>query len=762
MDGQITPARPISQPQEPNFNSTDLQAPVLTLYHPGTVQVKADQMNTYAMPNLEAPTAPPSPEIPAAQFKDPPLPPRRQPPPVPKKAIRADKSNCGICYQRVELKPKAKANIHFNKCWDGLREKAKEAKSQIGKNPLEERKVGDSDETSLETLQVENSEPDEREEPSTPIPSFYSDLEKTSCLLCHNDLWGMKDLDAFDHRLICVKTLTPARCPVCEVSFRENSSPCDDVLSYESSGWPIHTIIWHLHACQNDCHTCPEAQDNWTAFISRRAGRTEVAQRLFWKNIGERKDWGLRKHGDSVKTKKKSGLAREDGIYRTKRSPLRTSQIIVPARESHSESEIEVTRVEKAVVAEKIPFDRFTRSSFSVMKLPRSAKMRTDYKPEKMTTEVLPLFDSKTSWKQLSYKAQTRLLPKLVPEPLNVTSPTKKKLPADRALAEKFPVPSNKDEAKSQLRLLSNRLDALTPMTSAAKPDPRPEAPQRTTTPRNKDELDVFQKNLLDPLKPIADQESVTLPRKVRQFPEITLTCPQEEPDSSPTSSSSLPMDRSQVDSVPLSQVPNGDRASSPATATQKPPNNTSSPPNDSSSTATTPQHSSLDTKRPALRTIGSSENWRNSPPGAQEQFRKLVKSNKARPYLGRSSCPQSKPEPLPNGTRSSPHPWPASFGERRSMIAVTLPVHGRPANPLPESSLQWTFYNFQELDREIEVETYVYGRRGAIPVALKSNIRTVIDPALSEEEQIARNRECCRGMFGSFAEVSEEAQRVG
>ena len=94
-------------------------------------------------------------------------------------------------------------------------------------------------------------------------------------------------------------------------------------------------------------------------------------------------------------------------------------------------------------------------------------------------------------------------------------------------------------------------------------------------------------------------------------------------------------------------------------------------------------------------------------------------------------------------------------------MTAVTLPVRGRPENPLPERSLQWTFYNFQELDQEMEVETYVYGRRGAIPVELKSNIRTVIDPALSEDEQMAWNRECCRGMFGSFAETNEEARSV-
>ncbi|KAI4913862.1 hypothetical protein J4E90_005582 [Alternaria incomplexa] len=120
--------------------------------------------------------------------------------------------------------------------------------------------------------------------------------------------------------------------------------------------------------------------------------------------------------------------------------------------------------------------------------------MRTDYKPEEVRTEVLPLFDSKTFWKQLSYKAQTRLLPKLVPKPLNVTSPTKKKLPVDRALAVKFPVPSDKDKAKLQLRLLSNQPVALAPMTSAAKSDALLKAPQRPTIPKNKDELDAFQR----------------------------------------------------------------------------------------------------------------------------------------------------------------------------------------------------------------------------------------------------------------------------
>lgn len=569
----------------------------------------------------------------------------------------------------------------------------------------------------------------------------------------------MRDLDAFNHRLICPRTLSPARCPACELSFTGELGPWDDVLSCKGTGWEIHTIIWHLHACQNNCHTCPEAQKDWTAFISRWAGRTEVTQRVFWKNIGERKDWGLRKHRASVKTKKKSGLAREDGIYRMKSSPLRILQRIVPAREPHSESEIEVTRVEKAVVAERIPFDRFRRSSFSVMELPRSAKMRTDYKPEEVTIDVLPLFDSKTFWSHLSCKAQTRLPPKLVPKPLNVTC-TIKKLPAESAAAVNFPVTSDKDRLSSQLRLLLTSLGALTPMTSAAKPDALLKAPPRSTIPRNKAELDAFQRKLLDLLKPVADQESVTLPRKVRLFPEITLTCPQEEPDSPPASASSVPMNQNQANCVALSQPSSSNTTSSPATAVQMPPSSTYSQPNDSPSNATTPQHSSLNTERPDLRIIGESENWRNSPAGAQQRFRRLVKLNSARPYLGRSRDPGmqklSEVEAPPNYIRSSPNPWPARFGERRSMTAVTLPVGDRPAYPLPSRLLWWTIYNFQELDQEMEVEAYTYGRRGAIPVALKSNIRTVIDPTLFAQDQTARNRECCRGMFGSFAQTSE------
>ena len=53
------------------------------------------------------------------------------------------------------------------------------------------------------------------------------------------------------------------------------------------------------------------------------------------------------------------GLARRDEIYRSPSSPLLTSQSILPARRSHSGTEIEVTRWEEEEVTDIIPFDLF-------------------------------------------------------------------------------------------------------------------------------------------------------------------------------------------------------------------------------------------------------------------------------------------------------------------------------------------------------------------------------------------------------------------
>jgi hypothetical protein len=573
------------------------------------------------MPGLETPIAPPSPQLSPAQLGAPPAPPTRPPPVVPKRTLRANQSRCGICSQRVELNPKAV--IHFNKCWDYLRRKSKQAGRQQSRNALEDAKGEEI---------IAKGAPDETEESSTRIPPYSPDLPETSCLLCHQDLSDMKDLDAFYHRVTCLTSLSPTRCPVCELSFTEVPELCDDPLSCKNTGWQVHTMIWHLSACQNDCHSCPEAQGNWTDSISRYAGRSEVAQRIFWDTIGERKEWDIRKHRASVKGKKDLGSTRQDGIYRMRSSPLLSFQKILPAREAQNGSDIEVTRVEKEVVSDKIPFDRFKRSRYSVMKLPRSAEMRTDYQPARIITEVLPVFDSKTFWSQLSYKAQTRLPPKPGPKPLIVASPIKK-LPVAGAAAEDFPVTSDKDQVPSQPRLLRSPPEVINPMASIEKLDARPKAPQRYSTSKEKEEHDDLRKKPTGlpnvpkmASKSTTAKEPATLPRKVRKFPAIN-------------------------NSVPPS----------PASATKR----------------------------------------------------------------------------LPGGS-------------------LIMPLRGGTAYPLPTRLPLEMFRNADELDQEVEVNTSVYGRRGAIPATLRSNIQTVIDRALTAEGQMPRNRECCRGMFGSFSEDSD------
>ncbi|KAG9194751.1 hypothetical protein G6011_04786 [Alternaria panax] len=66
-------------------------------------------------------------------------------------------------------------------------------------------------------------------------------------------------------------------------------------------------------------------------------------------------------------------------------------------------------------------------------------------------------------------------------------------------------------------------------------------------------------------------------------------------------------------------------------------------------------------------------------------------------------------------------------------------------------------FLNPNEVDRKINVESYMYGSHGAYSIALRSNIQTIIDPSISVAEQTARDRKRCRGMFCSFAEISDD-----
>ncbi|KAL1798625.1 hypothetical protein ACET3X_002662 [Alternaria dauci] len=111
---------------------------------------------------------------------------------------------------------------------------------------------------------------------------------------------------------------------------------------------------------------------------------------------------------------------------------------------------------------------------------------------------------------------------------------------------------------------------------------------------------------------------------------------------------------------------------------------------------------------------------------------------------LHSSSPPTSANLPVTSSVNPSPEP---SSGLRNETTRHPVPMLR------PEM-----FLNPDEMDQETSYETYAYGLRGDISVTLRSNIQTIIDPALSQAEQKMRNRERCRGMFGSLAETIDNS----
>jgi hypothetical protein len=121
-------------------------------------------------------------------------------------------------------------------------------------------------------------------------------------------------------------------------------------------------------------------------------------------------------------------------------------------------------------------------------------------------------------------------------------------------------------------------------------------------------------------------------------------------------------------------------------------------------------------------------------------------------------------------------HPRPSSFPERSSRFVnpdeckadapapkpVPAPSIATPGPSMPAAQVRCPlhpglhpglFLYPDQLNEDVEAGTYQYGSRGAVPVALKSNLCTVLVPRLAEQEQTERNRRACRLNFGSWAD---------
>jgi hypothetical protein len=128
-------------------------------------------------------------------------------------------------------------------------------------------------------------------------------------------------------------------------------------------------------------------------------------------------------------------------------SPLRTAKVLLPARPFKSDTEIEITTFVKTKLPDHVPMDKFRRSSYSVISLPKGEELPEGYKTDKVVRETISaVVDPKTFWGKL------RTAPALParPSPAIPDRSQKRALPVDGAAAEKFPVTITRRGASSR------------------------------------------------------------------------------------------------------------------------------------------------------------------------------------------------------------------------------------------------------------------------------------------------------------------------
>jgi hypothetical protein len=138
--------------------------------------------------------------------------------------------------------------------------------------------------------------------------------------------------------------------------------------------------------------------------------------------------------------------------------------------------------------------------------------------------------------------------------------------------------------------------------------------------------------------------------------------------------------------------------------------------------------------------------NWADEMEGL-EQAPQAAPWSAALPH-GPERVPQNDVEALNGGGTPEPTTTPASPPSPiQQILSPTLFVPRPAGQPLHPHMFQCP----DELDQNIQYETYRYGSRGDIWVGLRSNLRTIIDSSLTEQEQRDRNRDACRLNFGSI-----------
>lgn len=198
-------------------------------------------------------------------------------------------------------------------------------------------------------------------ESTPPAESGYTSLPTTSCLFCHASLTHLSDVDALNHRRLCIQIFLPPYCPICSTSF---STP----------DWNLFETLRHLHNCQHSGSFSVIDHKNFETLFWAWRGYFYYLERLFIKNFGgQTKDWGVLRR----KREEGWGLSGVVGRYERVRSGLRVGRM-------EMNGVTEIGRVDESDVPlyVKIIISEFRRSRFGVLRMPVGTCMPENFRVE--------------------------------------------------------------------------------------------------------------------------------------------------------------------------------------------------------------------------------------------------------------------------------------------------------------------------------------------------------------------------------------------
>ncbi|KNG48875.1 hypothetical protein TW65_04286 [Stemphylium lycopersici] len=542
------------------------------------------------MADPEAPTVTPSPALSYASFDCSSVPtspaPDHPPPDPPTRALRrgtdviqAEQTRCGICFSWLNGKHTPQTLNHLNACWKKPKARARAEKQDfLSRSPDLSTSPAEEEEGHFHEFDMPNIIPEDEEDTTESTSSSSNSIfaeplspwspphtrtatipPNTYCILCWRDLSSLADLDAVQHRVMCLNEQTPLSCPICRGTFV--------VEQFGISAFrKPQDILKHLHECQNDGDVDDATGQAFENLLEAWRGRREMVIFLFNHCNGKKRGWSTSMHLGQYTTKRDRGRKRGGSEYKADVTPLRRRERILPHYDFVIGVEVEVEVWKKEWVPKGVPLDRFKRSAFHILAPKDLAQVPRNFKEQKVANETVGRADSIGFWGRLNLNRK--------PAPLSSRSHLAELREGSVAdggdsplmkgtAAENFPAIGDRPSASFQLGpKLRHPPGIMHPTTSVDVFDailgdntPHPSPALNPTTKLSegqKQPMKLFytEKERADQLlldtTPTAENTvepaSVTLPRAVKQLPQLAFTNTPDAPGDADQNTHSLPL----------------------------------------------------------------------------------------------------------------------------------------------------------------------------------------------------------------------------